>query len=113
VQQSDRMLTKMKELNATNTKLQSKIDSLMTELTKAKEGGCAAVTELQSKLQAQEIHIEKLKMQVEYSGKLHDMFLKGMGMRMNMNSFASPASSASTATPPQAGAGSFHLAPMD
>tara|TARA_B100000768_G_scaffold154879_1_gene151713 strand:- start:225 stop:572 length:348 start_codon:yes stop_codon:yes gene_type:complete len=115
VQQSDRMLAKMKELNAANTKLQSKIDSQTGELTKAKEAGGAAAAELQTKLQTQEVLIAELQMQVKYSGLLHEAFLKGMGMRMGAP-FASPASSASTATPPPPGAGSvngFHMAGMD
>ena len=115
MQQSDRMLTKMKELEATNTKFKSKIESLMGELAKAKEGGGAATAELQTKLQTQEVLIAKLQLQVEYSGKLHEAFLKGMGMRMGATN-ASPATSASTATPPQAAAGSLNgifMAPLD
>ena len=58
MQQSDRMLVKMKELNATNTKFQSKIETLMGELAEAKEGGGAATAELQTKLQGAPIHCQ-------------------------------------------------------
>ena len=122
VQQSDRMLAKIKELTAANEKFQGTISSLNEQLTKAKAGNGAEVDELKAKVQAQEVQIATLKTTVEYSGKLHTAFMTGLTMQRPGATFASPAfsassaSSASTATPPPhapGGIGGLFVAGVD
>ena len=95
------MLSKIKELNEAATKFQNTINSLQEDLAKAKSGGGVA-EELKTKLHAQDVQIAQLKMQVQCSSHIHQAFLGGLAMR-NSGSFASPASTTSTATPPAAG----------
>ena len=100
VPQSDRMLAKIKELTAANEKFQGTISELKEQLTVAKAGKGAEVDKLKAKLQAQEVQIATLKTTVEFSGKIHNAFMTGLAMQRPGAAFASPASSASTATPP-------------
>ena len=110
------MLSKIKELDESAVKFQKTIADLHTELASAKTEGAKAEEKLQAKVHEQEVQIAKLKMQVQYSGHIHSAFLAGAGLGgRNIGSFASPASSASTATPPapQMPAQTYWPDPMD